>query len=253
MTGIGSGCREVQDQLAAYVDGEQPADARRAVDAHLVACPSCRRDADSERGARDLIRTHRDELRAAAPPDLRARCRSAAAPAPPARMFGRSVRTWVPLSLAATLLLAVTGVVIFGVNDRVQALAAGLVLDHAKCFKIAPASKDEDASAAESRWRAGQGWSITVPHTEPAEGLTLVDVRKCLTPDGWSAHLMYRWNGTPLSVYVVPRAVGSTPVTDTFGHETAIWSADGRTYAVLADGRPPNFDRIVSYIKGHAR
>ncbi|MGH9408361.1 MAG: anti-sigma factor family protein, partial [Vicinamibacterales bacterium] len=65
MTEMGSGCREVQDQLAAYVDGEQQADVRRAVDTHLIACPSCRRDADSERAARDLIRTHRDELCAA--------------------------------------------------------------------------------------------------------------------------------------------------------------------------------------------
>ena len=47
--------------------------------------------------------------------------------------------------------------------------------------------------------------------------------------------------------------VGRDRVMDKLGHETAIWSGGGRTYAVLADGRPPDFDHIVSYVKAHAK
>ena len=34
-------CRELVEFLAAYLDGELPADLRRKFDAHLVACPEC--------------------------------------------------------------------------------------------------------------------------------------------------------------------------------------------------------------------
>jgi anti-sigma factor RsiW len=245
-------CREVDEQLAAYIDGEQPAGARKSMDAHLVACPSCRGNAERERTARDLIRTHRDRLRTTAPPALHARCETASRTEPsPARRS--AIRAWMPLSLAATLLLAVGGVFVFGLNDRVEALAAGLVLDHSKCFKIAPAAGNDDAAEDEALWAKNQGWAITVPPSSPDEQLTLVDVRRCLTADGWSAHLMYRWRGKPLSVYVVPMVVGSAAPSETLGHETEIWADNGRTYAVLADGRPPGFDEIVSYMRGHAK
>lgn len=247
------GCRDVDEQLAAYVDGEDPAGVRRSLDAHLSACPSCRDNAERERTARDMIRAHRESLRTAAPADLLARCQTASRNAQPPGRARATFRRLVPLSVAATLLLAVGVVFVFGLNDRVEALAAGLVLDHAKCFKITPAAGKDDAAADEAIWQRKQGWAITVPASSSDEQLTLVDVRKCLTADGWSAHLMYRWRGQPLSVYVVPKMVGTAAPSETLGHETEMWAGNGRTYAVLVDGRPPGFDEIVSYMKVHAK
>ena len=109
------------------------------------------------------------------------------------------------------------------------------------------------ARALEARWASRQGWVITVPETEPAENLRLVDVRRCLSTDGRVAHLMYLWHGEPLSVYVLPKVLGRDRVLDSMGHQTAIWSANGRTYAVLANGHPQDFDTIVEYVKTHAR
>lgn len=245
-------CREVDEQLAAYVDGELAGGVRRSMDAHLAACPSCRGNAERERTARELIRVHRDQLRTTAPAALQARCETALHPQRPAATRW-AVRTWVPLSLAATLLLAVGGVFVFGLNDRVEALAAGLVLDHSKCFKISPAAGKDDAALDEALWSQNQGWTITVPRSSDDEQLTLVDVRRCLTADGWSAHLMYRWRGHPLSVYVVPKVVGNAAPSETLGHETAIWADNGRTYALVGDGWPPGFEEMVSYMKVHAK
>lgn len=245
-------CREVDEQLAAYIDGEQSADVRTSMDAHLAACPPCRGNAEAERTARDLIRTHRHQLRTAAPPALHARCERASRTPPPASARP-AFRGWVPLSLAATLLLAIGGVFVFGLNDRVEALATGLVLDHSKCFKIAPAAGSDDAAVDAALWEKNQGWVITVPPSSSDQQLTLVDVRRCLTADGWSAHLMYLWRGKPLSVYVVPKVVGSAAPSEKLGHETEIWADNGRTYAVLADGRPPGFEEIVSYMRDHAK
>ena len=245
-------CREVDEQLAAYIDGEQPGGVRRSMDAHLAGCPSCRGNAERERTARQLIRAHRGVLRTTAPAALQARCETVSRSQPSVGTI-RRVRAWVPLSVAATLLLAIGGVFVFGLNDRVEALAAGLALDHGKCFRIAPQAGKDDAAADEALWREHQGWAITVPRSSEAEELTLVDVRRCLTADGWSAHLMYRWRGQSLSVYVVPKVVGSAAALETLGCETSMWSENGRTYAVLAEGRPPGFEQIVSYMKGHAR
>jgi anti-sigma factor (TIGR02949 family) len=263
-------CRDLEERLAPYVDGEEPAAERRAVEAHLDACPPCRESAQAEAAARELLRSHRDALGAHAPDSLRARCSALARQSPignpsignPQSTIRQSaigsrqsaIRRWVPLSLAATLVLAVAGVFVFGLNDRVEALAASLTVDHVKCFKVAGTDKHVDAAGAERRWQDDQGWPIVVPPTAASEQLTLVDVRRCFTTDGRSAHMMYTWRGAPLSLYVLPENVGQDRVVDRMGHEAVIWCANSRTYAVVAgDGHTQDLTRIVDYMKAHAR
>lgn len=259
-------CRDLDERLTPYVDGEAGPDERRLVDEHLSACPPCRNDAEAERVARTVIQEHRDELRCCAPDRLRQQCEahSAATTRPSSFVFGSSstirrqpsalVRRWVPLSLAATIVLAVSGVFLFGVNSGVQALATGLALDHAKCFQFkGDTSKTADADALDRRWEHEQGWPIVLPPSAADAQLRLLTVRRCLSTDGRVAHAMYLWRGEPLSVFVLPHATNADRVLDTMGRETAIWSANGRTYAVLADGHPSDFQDIVNYVKTHAR
>jgi anti-sigma factor RsiW len=244
-------CSDLDERLAPYVDDEIAPAARQAADAHMTGCPPCRMRMESERVARDVIREHRAELRGAAPAELHARCLAARnLSAGPSRL-----RRWVPLSLAATLVLAVGAVFVLGLNDGAEALAAGLTLDHVKCFKVTKpdGAIPIDADRAGHKWQEMQGWTLTIPTTAPDESLRLIDVRRCLSTDGRAAHLMYLWHGEPLSVYVLPRAVSRQRVLDSMGHQTAIWSANGRTYAVLATGHPDGFDHIVGYVKTHAR
>ena len=92
-----------------------------------------------------------------------------------------------------------------------------------------------------------------MPQSEPAQQLTLLDVRRCFTTDGRSAHMMYTWRGAPLSLYVLPEDVGRDQVVDKMGHEAVIWCANRRTYAVVADGHPQDLARVVDYMKAHAR
>ena len=162
------------------------------------------------------------------------------------------IRRWVPLSLAATLVLAVAGVFVFGLNDRVEALAASLALDHVKCFKVTDRPSPSPSLAAHD-WQQDQGWPIVIPQSEPAQQLTLVDVRRCFTTDGRSAHMMYTWHGAPLSLYVLPEDVGRDSVVDKMGHQAVIWCANRRTYAIVADGHPQDLSRVVEYLKAHAR
>ena len=189
-------------------------------------------------------------LLARAPESLRARC-SALQPSVASRQ-SRMLRRWAPLSLAATVLLAVAGVFVFGLNDRVEALAASLAVDHVKCFKVSGGGH-VDAPVAEKKWLDDQGWSVVVPPASPAEQLTLVDVRRCFSTDGRAAHMMYSWRGAPLSLYVLPENVRRDRVVQKVGQQAVIWCANNRTYAVVAEGQPKDLTPIVSYMKAHAR
>ena len=162
----------------------------------------------------------------------------------------------MPLSLAATLVLAVAGVFVFGLNDRVEALAASLAIDHVKCFKVDGTTPHTEPSAAEARWQQDQGWPIVVPASAPSEQLKLINVRRCFTTDGRSAHMMYTWRGAPLSLYVLQEPDGNAGhdrIVDKMGHETVIWCANRRTYAVVAEGHPQDLSQVVDYMKAHAR
>jgi len=244
------------------VDGEDTPASHRAVDAHLTGCPPCRAEADAESAGRDLMRSHKHELAAQAPEALRARCAaSLQLPAagsrlsafgsqlPASRRFSSGVRRWVPLSLAATLVLAVAGVFLFGLNDRVEALAASLAMDHSRCFKVYGTATDADPVASERTWQQDQGWPIVVPPTEAAQQLKLVNVRRCFTIDGRSAHMMYTWKGEPLSVYVLQGDAGRDGIVHKLGAQAVVWCANQRTYAVVANDTGRDLTPIVDYMR----
>jgi anti-sigma factor (TIGR02949 family) len=255
-------CGDLDERLAAYVDGEAAPESRRAVDAHLAACPECRKLADAEAAVRTVVRAHRDSLSGHASESLRARCtelgtRPSTVPLthPQSAVTNRqsAIRRWAPLSLAATLVLAVAGVFLFGLNDRVDALASSLVIDHVKCFAVTRSSASADPTQAAVRWQQDQGWPITVADTDAAEQLRLVNVRRCFTSDGRAAHMLYSWRGTSLSVYVLQENAGRDCVVSRMGHDAAIWCANGRTYAVVTDGHPQDLNHIVEYMKARVK
>lgn len=250
-------CRDLDERLAPYVDGEDTPAARQSVDGHLQACPSCAQQARQEAAARQLVRDRREALCARASDALKARCAASLQlpasgfqlPASALRPPTSTLRRWVPLSLAATLVLAVAGVFLFGLNDRVQALAASLAVDHVKCFKISGGNGHTDAHASEAAWQANQGWPITVPPPDAARQLALVEVRRCLSSDGRAAHMMYTWRGEPLSVYVLQGSAGRDEIVHKLGQQAVIWSANQRTYAVVSGDSTQDLTPIVDYLR----
>jgi anti-sigma factor RsiW len=246
-------CRDIEPLLAAYVDGEAPPDDRAVVEAHIGACRPCRDVASAEAVARDALAACRERLRASAPPVLRARCAALAAPVGPRAAALRSWRTLVPLSVAASLLLAVAGVFIYSALNQVEALAAQLAADHVKCTKVtAPGPGDPTALAA--RWEADHAWPVRVADSDPALDLEFLTIRRCLVTEGQTAHLMYKWRGEPLSVFVLPTAVdavGRDRLLARFGYETIMWSHDGRTYVIVANGPAGEMAPVVRHVKAH--
>jgi anti-sigma factor RsiW len=258
-----SDCREIEQLLTPYVDGEAPHTDCAAVDAHLRACPRCREHVSNERAMREAVASCREKLRACASEDLRRRCQAgrpvvavaSAALTTPASVFQR--RTWVPLSMAATLALAVAAVFLVGLRDGSEALAAQLATDHIRCFEAAPNPVIlPDAKAIAREWATARGWMIKVPDSTRVEDLELLGVRRCISASGHTAHLMYKWHGQPLSVYVLNEQdphVGDGPrVIEHLGQEEIMWSKGGRTYAVVARGRPSEIEHVAQYVRAWA-
>ena len=257
-------CRDVEPLMAPYVDGDAAPDDRAAVDAHTEACGCCRDDVSAQRAARDVLRARRAELRGAASPQLRARCASHAvgvsshvasgsSGTSPGSGLSRTLRRTVPFAAAATILLALAVVFGLGLNDRVQALAFQMTLDHVKCSRFNSAAGALDPVIAGREWTAKLGWPLTIPSSSAPAGLELRGVRRCGVTDGRVAHLMYRWRGEPLSVYVLPsRAIESTATVERFGHDSVMWTQNGRTYVVLAGAtRGRDFGSVVQYMKSN--
>jgi anti-sigma factor RsiW len=251
------GCRECEALLAPFVDGEVGSADSDRLRRHIESCPCCRESRDREQLARDAVRSRRSVLRACAPDELKARCASYAADAssvlrpqvPPS-----FVRRWAPLSVAATLVLAVGVVVGFGLNDKVQALAFQTTIDHVKCARFNAGSSAADPVAAAQRWHAQFGWSIRVPASTES-GLELRAVRRCAVTDGRVAHLMYSWLGEPLSVYVLPKQTldQAAAFVRRFRHNAVMWSQNDRTYImVTSHPRDPALDSVIAYVRTNA-
>ena len=255
-----SKCRDLDPLFAPYADGEAaPAD-RASVESHLDRCPPCRKDVAEQQTVRAAVAACRPSLRTSAPNELRARCAAQARDTGPRRSIaGRlAQRPWIPMSLAATLIIAVAAAFIIGLNDKVEAIAAQLTLDHVKCFQLAPERLNHtDAATAAHDWAARQGWTIDIPDSSASTSLELLGVRRCAMSSGRVAHVMYMWHGHPLSMFVVPRAIDGVSdrqeFVEKFGHEAVIWSGKDRTYVLLARARPIELAPVLAYVRRTAR
>ncbi len=248
-------CREIEAKLAEYVDGHQAEAERAAVERHLQSCPPCRTRAAGERTAHDLVCARRDTLRAPAPGHLRERCAAQRQAArPPAAVFART--PWVRFSLAASVLLAAGLFVLFGWGSSVETYAAQLSADHLKCFQYPPeATSAPDVTLLGRTWQTQSGWGLKVASSSTMEGLTLLGIRKCGSSRGRVAHIFYRWHGEALSVYVLNHRFDQSANAahdhdvNRLGEHAIVWTEHDRTYAVIADHRLPDLQRVATYVR----
>jgi anti-sigma factor RsiW len=238
-------CAELDALVTPFVDGEVAGEVCGAIRAHLEMCPACRARVAAEQAARALIRARREALRRRAPAHLLARCRELAAAARPrARRAGWR---WVAAAAAAAIAASVGVHLVLARFDR--AFAAQLVIDHLKCFELTSGTPGGlDPVRAEQQWTTAQGWHLRVP---PGTGeVALVDLRRCVHSEGTMAHLLYRHQGRPISLFVLPQTTRRAARVEVMGHEAVIWSGSGRTYAVLGQEDPTELARVVAYLRG---
>ncbi len=248
-------CADIDRLMTSYVDGEIAAADRLAVDAHLAVCPSCFARADAERAARRILRSQASTLTRPAPAALRARCVGAApslgTAVRPTRV-GLRVRQWVPLSVAATVLLAVAGVFMAGQQERLEAsFVAQLAIGYDKCFTELRTGHPRLDAAQTARLAAEYGFDVSALASAESEQLSLADVRFYDYDGGSMAHLLYEVAGQPVSFFVIPGVRRAERSIEVMGLHARLWSNDAAACVLVGLEDPALMDKLVTYMRGY--
>lgn len=242
-------CRRTVEQLAPYLDGELTHAERADVERHLGGCPPCRQVANAASGGRAVLRERSTTLREAPlPPGLRSRCEALARQGAETRSWRQR---WLPALAVAGLVIA-TGLGILSLETRRSGalLAAQLTADHVKCDHLFTSLEmmPMDARDAELLFSNNYGWDMTVPPSSPADGITLIEARRCLYTSGTIPHMIYRVGGQDMSLFMLPGETRKTENIVQLGYESQIWSRGGNTY-VLVHRSGGNMMPAVRYLK----
>jgi len=269
-------CQSIDLLVTPYIDRELPDDDRQAVDEHLRACPPCHSRVAAEEAVRDLVHARQPELHApVAPRALRAKCaaltaslkagaaaneREAAtstvvqASRPASRRPAWTARL-VPFALAASLVTVVGGAFLYQATQRsTRVMAAQLAADHVKCFAMNAALGTRQApSAVESMMLSSFDWRMRLPADPSLAGLELVGARPCLYGEGKIAHIMYRHEGRPLSLFMLPDTDRAQELVEVFGHEAAIWCVNHRTFVLISREPKQDVERLATFVQSSLR
>ena len=242
-------CDHVRRLLAPWVDGDISPTDRGIVDAHLSVCSACATRAARERSARHVVHRARPELLAeTAPEGLHARIQAYAREARPAAVSGGWRR--LPISIAATLLLAFSGLTLHLATGRsTTLLAAQLAADHVKCHLMQRDQGAADPLEVQHRLAERYGFHARVPASSPEQRLRLVGATRCLTGEGTNAHILYRLDGRPVSLYLVPHETRSAVSVRVLGRDAVVWSRDNGTYVLVADSGASDLGRVARYMQ----
>jgi anti-sigma factor (TIGR02949 family) len=157
-------------------------------------------------------------------------------------------RVWAPVSVAATLALAVVGVLLFGLfSVRSTALAAQLAADHLHCIRLVEGRPSVDRHQMADEWRKRRGWTVPLPASSAPDDIELIALRRCLHAGGEMAHALYRHHGRVVSLYIFPDGGRRPANLEIMGQRAMIWSEGDHSYAVVADGSAADTERLVAF------
>jgi len=160
-----------------------------------------------------------------------------------------------PLAAAASLVVIVGGAFLYQATLRSsRVMAAELAADHMKCFAMnAVLGTHQSAETVQSSMASGFAWNMRVPLAAERERLELVGSRPCLYGEGEVAHIMYRHNGQPVSLFMLPRTARSEELVEVLGHECAIWSSENRTFVLVAREARSDVERLAALVRAALR
>lgn len=250
-----SDCRSIDPLVTPYVDGELPAISLERVEHHLRTCPRCHSRVLAERSMHEVLGARRAALQhSVAPGHLRARCASFGGTSE-----GLSVPAWrsrtIPFALAAVLVVIVAGAVVHRLTQTsVRVMAAELAVDHMKCFMMnAVLGTHQGHAEAERSLASAFAWDADLPNQPEIADLELVGARTCLYGEGRVAHIMYRRQGRPVSVFMLPDTERPEDLVATMGYQEAVWSSNGRTFVLVSEEPRADVQRIASFVRGALR
>ena len=132
-------------------------------------------------------------------------------------------------------------------------MAAELTADHLKCFALnGILGTHQSAPAVERALDSSFGWAAQLSDANRA-GLELVGSRPCLYGEGRVAHIMYKHDGRPVSLFMLPRTERSSELVRVLGHEAAIWCVGNRTFVLIARESRSEVQQLASVVRATLR
>ena len=161
------------------------------------------------------------------------------------------VRVWPQSPWSATLVLAVGAAVLYlATRSSSRVLAAELAMDHEKCFRLnALLGTQQTPEVVEASMASWFDWRMRLPDTAGHQDVSLVGSRPCLYGEGKVAHIMYRHNGQPVSLFMLPGESRADQVVQIFGHQARIWSDGGRTFVLVARESAPEMEQMAALVR----
>jgi len=90
---------------------------------------------------------------------------------------------------------------------------------------------------------------VQLPDTAGRRGVSLVGSRPCLYGVGKVAHIMYRHNGHPVSLFMLPREAREDQLVEVFGHKCRIWSQGGRTFVLVGRESAAEIEQMTELVR----
>ena len=275
-------CHSIDPLVTPFIDGELPDADRLAVDEHsarlcAVSLAGRRRAGGARAHPRAGPRSRRraGPLRAAMRRDRRSGRRvSGRAPGTPAAPTAsprsrpqstsrrlptrsRAVETRLaPFALAASLVVVVGGAFLYQATDRsARVMAAELTADHVKCFAMNSALGTHRCRRSRRELDGvGFDWRMHLP-ADPVARRARAGRRRgrVSTAKGKIAHIMYRHDGQPVSLFMLPKTARAEELVEVLGHEAAIWCAGNRTFVLIAREPRQDVERLASFVQASLR
>lgn len=251
-------CHQIESLVTPYVDGDVSTIDRGVVDRHLHECPKCLSRIRSEQAVHDLLRDRKPLFEAAcASAALRTRCSSLSDSSVPVAGWLTAWRPrLVPALLTASLVVVVGGAFLYELTERsARVMAMELTADHVKCFQVINnvLGTRHEPGTVESSMASRFAWQMRLPEHPEQAGLELIGARPCLYAEGLAAHIMYRHNGEPVSVFMLPKTTRREEQIEVLGHQAAIWSAADRTFVLIARESPAEVERMTAFVHAALR
>jgi anti-sigma factor RsiW len=251
-------CDTIDSLVTSYVDDQLAGGERVLVEQHLQVCPPCHQRVSAERAVRRLIHECKPTLRGeCASRALHGQCAKAARSGV-APLFAAAA-TWrarlAPVALAASIVLLVGGAFLYQLTGRsTRVMAAELTADHMKCFAMNNIlGTHQTLTVVESSMAGSFGWDARLPRDPERAGLELVGARPCLYGEGRVAHIMYRYRGHPVSLFMLPDTARAESLTNVMGHECAVWSSGNRTFVLIAREARDDVAKMASFVQAAMR
>jgi anti-sigma factor RsiW len=247
-------CRDVQNLLHLFVDGELDVVRRLQIEHHLADCRAC---AEREQGVRQL----RDALSAAplyhrAPDALRARLQTDPTPQTrPNRSRARAL-----MALAAGIVLVVVsvggGVLLSRTVTADERLADVVVAGHIRSLQVEHAIDvaSNDQHIVKPWFQRKLDFSPQVPNLAPA-GFPLTGGRLDYLIDRPVAAIIYHRRAHLINVFTWPSADGDgvrgVRALHRHGFHIRHWHRAGMTYWVISDLNGQELDEFVGLFQSH--